>query len=114
MTAPTAFTTTHEFHLLDGTIVHVQAELRGDWVAYEADGTCWYTVVGDTYPCWSCQARGAKSLRRVVKYGHRFSVYTNCKSHRFVCECGTDGRWVRSDERAAEYGVNHHRDAVRV
>lgn len=114
MTVSSTFTTTHEFHLLDGTIVQVQAELLGDWVAYEADGTRWSTNMGDTHPEWFCGPRTVQQLSRVVKYGHRFSVYTNCKSHRFVCECGKQGSWVRSDERAAEYGVKHHRDAVRV
>ncbi len=35
----TEFKATHEFHLFDGNVIYVMAELRGDWVATESDGT---------------------------------------------------------------------------
>lgn len=109
------FKPTHEFHLHDGSIILVAAELRGDWIAFEADGTSWYTVTGDLYPWWACTARNVDKVRKVVKYGHRFrTVSKGAKSHRFECECGQKGNWVRSDDRAADRGDQHHRDAVRV
>ncbi len=109
------FVPTHEFHLDDGTIVRVRAELRGDWVAFEADGTPWHTNLGDTAVWWDCSARNVSKVRRVIKYGHRFRTRPlNEKSHRFECECGVWGSMVRSEARAVELGEQHHRDAVRV
>lgn len=50
-----------------------------------------------------------------IRFGHRFrTVAKGSKSHRFECECGKRGSWVRSDDRAADRGDLHHRDAVRV
>lgn len=106
------FTPTHEFHLLDGTIVYVMAELRGDWVAREIDGTYWHTVCGDLYPEWGSRARGIMRIRKVVKYGHRYHVAAKGKSYRFECECRTYGNWVRSAGGALRRGAAHHWDAV--
>jgi len=112
------FQPTHEFHLTDGSVVLVTAELRGDWVAHEADGTPWYTVCGDMYPEWSCcvplsDPRHARRLRRVVKYGHRFIIESKTSS-RYRCECGETGTWMRSEDRADLLGRHHHRGACRV
>jgi len=108
------FRPTHEFHLHDGTIIAVAAELRGDWIAFEADGTCWYTVCGDLARHWACRVRNVDDIKRVIKFGHRFYTETKGQSHRFVCECGQRGSWVRSDDRAADRGDAHDRDACRV
>ena len=114
------FQPTHEFHLTDGSVVLVAAELRGDWVASEDDGTSWYTVCGDMNPAWLCcvpssDTRHERRLSHVVKYGHRFTVETKTpRSWRYRCECGESGTWVRSDARAALLGRDHHRDACRV
>jgi hypothetical protein len=108
------FTPTHEFHLTDGSVVLVAAELRGDWVAREIDDTPWYTVMGDMYPSWICCAqdeRQARVVDHVIKYGHRFTVATNGKSYRYRCECGELGTWVHSDSAAAARCYDHHRDA---
>ena len=109
------FTATHEFHLLDGSVVMVRAELLGDWVAYEESGDRWSTNCGDTAVWWHSGTRRVDRLARVVKIGHRFSTRSNgARSHRYECECGKVGSWMRSDDRAADGGDRHHRDAVRL
>lgn len=108
------FKPTHEFHLFDGNVILVMAELRGDWIALEVDGTSWYTVCGDTYPEWVCSTRGVDRVRKVIKYGHRFRVVPKGKSYRYECECAKIGRWVRSDSRAELTASFHDRNAVRV
>jgi hypothetical protein len=105
------FSVSHEFHLLDGSVVYVMAELRGDWVAFESDGTSWYTVMGDMHPEWGCAARGVSRIRNVIKYGHRFRIASNGKSHRYTCECSLHGGWVRSIGVALAKGKGHHCDA---
>lgn len=67
MTEP--FTPTHDFTLLDGTVVPVAVELRGDPVAEEADGTRWATVCGPLELWWTCRKRGVVKLRRVTERG---------------------------------------------
>jgi hypothetical protein len=108
------FKPTHEFHLFDDSFIYVMAELRGDWIAVEAEGTSWYTVCGDTHPEWVCSARGVNRVRKVIKYGHRFRVISKGKSYRYECECTKIGRWVRSASRAELTAGFHARDAVLV
>ncbi len=62
---PDAFKATHRFILLDGTPVAVVLEQRGDWIALEADGTRWYTVMSPTEIWWTCTARGVSKISRV-------------------------------------------------
>jgi hypothetical protein len=64
------FVPTHTFVLDDDTRVYVRVELRGDYIAEEADGTSWYTVVGHMDPWWSCRMRGIRRVKRVevVRY----------------------------------------------
>lgn len=63
MTEP--FEPTHDFILLDGTVVPVAVEERGDPIASEGDGTRWHTVCGVMELWWTCRARGVVKLKRV-------------------------------------------------
>lgn len=59
------FVPIHIFVLLDGTIVPVQVELRGDYVASEEDGTQWYTVMGLLNLYWTCRKRKVSKIKSV-------------------------------------------------
>lgn len=60
------FEANHIFVLHDGTQVPVAVELRGDYVAYEADGTSWYTVAGKNDVWWTCNERNVNTIKRVL------------------------------------------------
>jgi hypothetical protein len=61
----TAFNPTHIFILLTGEEVPVVVEERSDFVAFEADGTSWYTVMGPMSEWWSCRARVVTKVKEV-------------------------------------------------
>lgn len=122
------FEATHEFHLRSGEVVLVQAELRGDWAAWEEDGTPWVTNVNDLRPEWGSTAskkkRKTDDVVRVVKYGHRYRIQakrrnrirsdgetSSTESFRSHCECGFSSASVRSEERADFLARSHHKDA---
>lgn len=59
------FKPTHIFTLKDGTEVPVVVEERSDFIAWEADGTSWYTVMGPLNTWWSCRNRNVTSIKSV-------------------------------------------------
>lgn len=61
------FTPTHDFTLLDGSVVPVMVENRGDPIAVEADGTRWHTVCGVMELWWTCRQRGVVKLKLVAE-----------------------------------------------
>lgn len=60
------FKPTHVFVLLDGERIPVRTELRGDWVAFEANGNRWYTVMG-LMDVWWTSINGARHVTRIAK-----------------------------------------------
>lgn len=61
----TTFKPTHIFTLMTGDEIPVVVEERSDYVAFEWDGTSWYTVMGPMSEWWSCRARGLTKIKSV-------------------------------------------------
>lgn len=60
-----SFTPTHVFVLKTGEEVQVAVEERSDFVAFEADGTAWHTVMGRDAKWWTCRSRKVTTIKEV-------------------------------------------------